>query len=46
VAERLQLPDGGGIVVALVDRRMRGTVSLPEAGIVDAGLFGGLLLGF
>src|SRR3954452_11787367 len=46
VAERLELPDGGGIIVALIDRRMSGAVSLPEGGIVGARLFGGLLLGF
>ena len=46
VAERLELPDGGSIIVALVDRRMRGAVSLPEVSIVGARLFGGLLLGF
>ena len=45
VAERLELVDGGSIIVALVDRRMRGTVSLPEGGIVGARLFAGLLPG-
>src|SRR6476620_7051003 len=44
LAERLQLLDGVSIVVAIVDRRIGRTVTLCKAGIVEAGLFVGLLL--
>src|SRR5882757_2896189 len=43
LAERLQLLDGVSIIVAIVDRRIGRTVTLSDAGIVEAGLFVGLL---
>src|SRR5438876_1033785 len=43
LAERLQLLDGVSIIVAIVDRRIGRTVTLSKAGIVEAGLFVGLL---
>src|SRR5438132_2711109 len=43
LAKRLQLLDGGGIIVAVVDRRIGGAVALLELLIVDTGLLVGLL---
>src|SRR3979411_363991 len=46
VTERLQLLDGGGIVVAVIDRGVGGAIALRECRILDAGAgFAGLLLG-
>src|SRR5216683_1639871 len=43
VAEHLQLLDGGSIVIAVVDRCVGRAVTLRKCGVVDAGLFVGLL---
>src|SRR5262249_62427277 len=43
VAERLQLLDSGGIVVAFINGRIRRTVALRKTGVVDTGLVVGLL---
>src|SRR5882672_8928986 len=40
VAERLQLLDRGGIVVAVVDRCIGCGVTLTKCGVLEAGLFG------
>src|ERR1700688_2457991 len=46
VAERLQLLDGRGIVVAVIDRSVGGAITLGEGGVLVAGSdFAGLLLG-
>src|ERR1700722_5060788 len=49
VAERLKLLDRGGIVVAIIDRRIGRAIPLSKSGIVDAGvltsLFGPLAMG-
>src|ERR1700688_2215525 len=42
-AERLQLLDGGGIIVAVIDRRIGSVVTLRKGGGVEAGLLLGLL---
>src|SRR5258706_2641951 len=45
VTERLQLPDGGGIVVAVIDRGVGCAITFGECRILDAGVqFAGLLL--
>ena len=44
MSERLQLLDGAGIIVAVIDRRIGGAVALSKSGIVEAGLLVGLLL--
>jgi len=43
LAERLQLLDGVSIILAIVDRRIGRAVTLSKSGIVEAGLFVGLL---
>src|SRR6476619_5371749 len=45
VAERLQLLDRRGIIIAVVDRRMSCAVPMSEGGIVEKGLLGILGLG-
>src|SRR3984885_13332919 len=42
VAERLKLLDRGGIVVAIIDRRIGRSIPLSKSGIVDAGVLTGL----
>ena len=46
MAERLELSDGRGIIVAVVDRRIGRTISAGEGRILDTGLLAGLFLGF
>src|SRR4029078_1357741 len=43
VAERLELIDRSGIVVAIVNRRVSGAITLAERGVVEQGLLAGLL---
>src|SRR6476620_1399391 len=43
VAERLELIDRGGIVIAIVNRRVSGAITLAERGVVEQGLLAGLL---
>src|SRR6266851_10254179 len=44
LAERLQLPDGRGVVIAVIDRRIGRAIALDEPAIVDAGAVIVLLL--
>src|SRR3984885_13675599 len=44
LAERLQLLDGGGIIVAVVNRRIGRAIAVDEARIGDAGALVGLLV--
>src|ERR1700687_2460502 len=45
VAERLELLDRGGIIVAIVDRRIGCAIAFRKSGIVEQGLLVGLLFG-